>query len=195
MKLTSRQQHALQSICDTFAPAADGWPSAFDLSIPAAIADALDFNPRSSDRAQLLQLLDLWDSCLHTLFALGRWARFSSLAPEARVRVLLSWADSGLGRRRAAFQALRKAIGFLYVMLPGANGARSPVWDKSGYPGPLGVRKPSSPTPAGCRHPTGRHGFVLRCLHHRVGRRWRPCLRGPRGSGEGCHCPRSRQLF
>src|SRR5260370_21880004 len=130
MKLTPRQQHALQSICDTFAPAADGWPSASELGIPAAIADALDFNPRSSDRAQLLQLLDLWDSRLHSLFTVGRLARFSSLAPEARVRVLLSWADSGLGRRRVAFQALRRAIGFLYDMLPGANAARTPVWGK-----------------------------------------------------------------
>jgi len=116
MKLTPCQQHALQSICDTFAPATDGWPSASELGIPAAIADALDFNPRSSDRAQLLQLLDLWDSRLHSLLAVGRFARFSSLAPEARVRVLLSWANSGLGRRRAAFQALRKAVGFLYVL-------------------------------------------------------------------------------
>src|SRR5258708_12806180 len=90
MKLTPRQQHALQSICDTFAPSGDGWPSASDLGIPAAIAAALDFNPRSSDRAQLLQLLDLWDSRFHTLFTLGRLARFSSLPPEAPLRVLLS---------------------------------------------------------------------------------------------------------
>src|SRR5713226_6894311 len=147
MNLTSRQQHALQSICDAFAPATDGWPSASELGVPAAIANALDFNPRSGDRAQLLQLLDLWDSHLHGLFTVGLFARFSSLPPAARVRMLLSWADSGLGRRRAAFQALRKAVGFLYVMLPGASGAPNPVWVRSGYPGPLGVQKPSSPRP------------------------------------------------
>src|SRR5260370_32436145 len=61
--------------------------------------------------------------------------------------MLLSWADSGLGRRRAAFQALGKGVGFLYVILPGAGGAPTPVWVKSGYPGPLGVQKPSSPRP------------------------------------------------
>jgi long-chain-alcohol oxidase len=147
MNLTPRQQHALHSICDTFAPAADGWPSASELGIPSAIAEALDFNPRSNDRAQLQQLLDLWDSRLHGLLTAGRLARFSSLAPDARIRILLSWAESGLGRRRAAFQALRKAVGFLYVMLPEANGARSPVWDKCGYPGPLGVQKPSASRP------------------------------------------------
>jgi len=30
------------------------------------------------------------------------------LTPEAREWVLISWADSGIKRRRAAFQALRK---------------------------------------------------------------------------------------
>jgi long-chain-alcohol oxidase len=144
MNLTSRQQRALRSICDTFAPGQDGWPSASELGVPAAIAAALDLNPRSGGRAQFLQLLDLWDSHFHGLLAAGRWASFSSLPIEARIRVLLSWADSGLSRRRGVFQALRKAIGFLYVMLPGADGAASPVWKMFGYPGPLGPQ-PSKP--------------------------------------------------
>jgi len=147
MNLTPRQQQALVSICDTFLPEAEGWPSAVELNIPSSIARALDFNPRSADRAQLLQLLDLWDSQLHGLFTVGRLARFSSLPADARTRVLLSWADSALGRRRAAFQALRKAIGLLYVMVPGANGGQSPVWKKFGYPGPLGVQKPFAARP------------------------------------------------
>src|SRR5712691_4257116 len=112
MKLSSRQQRALLSICDTFAPAENGWPSASELGIPEAIASGLDFNPRAADRAQFLQLLDLWDSRLHTLLAVGRLAPFSSLPRDVRAGVLLSWADSALVRRRAAFQALRKAIGF-----------------------------------------------------------------------------------
>jgi len=61
MKLSSRQQRALQSICDTFAPPENGWPSASELGIPAAIASGLDFNPRAADCAQFLQLLDLWE--------------------------------------------------------------------------------------------------------------------------------------
>src|ERR1700676_3147902 len=141
MNLAPRQQRALQSICDTFAPPSADWPSASELGIPAAIAKALDLNPRSGERAQFLQLLDLWDSHLYSLLTVRRWASFSSLPLEMRIRVLLSWADSGLGRRRGAFQALRKAIGFLYVMLPGADGALSPVWKKVGYPGPLGPQQ------------------------------------------------------
>ena len=136
MKLTSRQQHALQLICDTFAPAADGWPSASELGVPQAIADAMDFNPRRGDHKQFLQLLNFWDSQFHSVISIKRASRFSTLSEEARVRVLLSWAESSLGRRRAAFQALRKAVSYLYVMLPQLQGGRTPVWDKIGYPGP-----------------------------------------------------------
>jgi long-chain-alcohol oxidase len=136
MKLTPRQQHALRAICDTFAPKRDGWPSASELGVPEAIAEAMDFNPRLGDHKQLRQLLNFWDSPLHTFLSIQRPARFSSLSEGLRVRVLLSWADSGLGRRRAAFQALRKAVSYLYVMLPTLNGVRTPVWDKIGYPGP-----------------------------------------------------------
>jgi long-chain-alcohol oxidase len=147
LNLTPRQKRALENICETFLPPAEGWPSALELGIPEAIGEAMDSNPRSRDRAQFLQLLDLWNSPLHSLLTVGSLKSFSSLSQENRIRVLLSWADSGIGKRRAAFQALRKAIGFLYVMLPGANGARSPVWDHFDYPGPLRVQKISEPRP------------------------------------------------
>src|SRR5258708_12968366 len=56
---------------------------------------------------------------------------------------MLSWADSRLTMRRAAFQALRKAVGFLYVMLPGVTGEVNPVWQQLGFPGPIGVQRPA----------------------------------------------------
>jgi long-chain-alcohol oxidase len=147
MNLTSRQQRALESICETFLPKAEGWPSALELGIPGTISRALDFNPRSNDRAQFLQLLDVWDSKLHSLLTVGRLKSFSALSNEVQIRVLHSWADSGMVRRRAAFQALRKAIGFLYVMLPAADGSRSAVWDRLAYPGPLNAQNVSKPRP------------------------------------------------
>jgi choline dehydrogenase-like flavoprotein len=143
LNLTLRQQSALENICETFLPCAEGWPSALELGIPEAIAGALDFNPRSKDRAQFFQLLDFWDSSLHGLFTIGKLKSFSALSQEDRVRILLSWADSSIGKRRAAFQALRKAVGFLHVMLPGANGGRSAVWENLNYPGPLRARENS----------------------------------------------------
>jgi long-chain-alcohol oxidase len=145
MELTPRQHRALCSICDTFLPAAPGWPSAVERGVPDALAAALDFNPRAVDRWEFLNLLDLWDSSIHSFIEVGHWAQFSELSEENKHKVMLSWADSRLSLRRAAFQALRKAVGFLYVMLPGAVGEVNPVWANIGYSGPIGVQRPDAP--------------------------------------------------
>ena len=141
MQLTPRQKHALESICETFLPEAAGWPSAIEMGVPEALAEALEFNPRTQDRARFFNLLDMWDSKLHAFLLAGEYGNFSSLGTEQREKILRSWADSSLRKRRTAFQVLRKAIGFLYVMLPEFRGARNPVWNKIGYPGPLGRQK------------------------------------------------------
>src|SRR5271155_3617382 len=118
MKLSEKQMKALRAICEAFAPAQDGWPSAGEMGVPEALAAALP-DPAVTGRTEpLLKLLDIWDSRLHGLFAAKQLARFSTLSAEGRHRVLLSWADSDMAQRRGAFQALRKAIGYLYVMLP-----------------------------------------------------------------------------
>ena len=145
MELTTRQLRALSAICDAFLPAAPGWPSAAERGLPQALAAALDYNPRVIDRWEFLNLLDVWDSPLHAFAEVGEWKHFSELPDEQKHRVLLSWADSSLTLRRAAFQALRKAVGFLYVMLPPAPGETNPVWQKLGYPGPVGVQRPNEP--------------------------------------------------
>jgi choline dehydrogenase-like flavoprotein len=145
MELTPRQHRALCSICDTFLPAAPGWPSAVERGVPDALAAALDFNPRAVDRWEFLNLLDLWDSSIHSFIEVGHWAQFSELAEEDKCKVMLSWASSRLALRRAAFQALRKAVGFLYVMLPGDAGQINPVWANIGYSGPIGVQRPDAP--------------------------------------------------
>src|SRR5260370_40595125 len=119
MELSARQRRALDSVCDTFAPARDGWPSAGELGVPDAIARGLEFNLRAAARTQFLQLLDFWDSPFHSLFAIGRLAHFSSLTPEARERGLLSLADNGIKRGPARFSALRQAIRWLSASFPG----------------------------------------------------------------------------
>jgi len=145
MELTPRQYRALCSICDTFLPAAPGWASAVERGVPDALAAALDFNPRAVDRWEFLNLLDIWDSSLHPFIEVGSWSQFSALPEEDKQKVMLSWADSRLTLRRAAFQALRKAVGSLYVMLPGTAGEANPVWEKMGYPGPIGVQRLDAP--------------------------------------------------
>jgi long-chain-alcohol oxidase len=97
------------------------------------------------DRWEFLNLLDFWDSRLHSFLEVGSFTGFAELPEEDKCRMLLSWADSRIALRRAAFQALRKAVGFLYVMLPGAAGQANTVWERIGYPGPIGAQRPDAP--------------------------------------------------
>lgn len=143
--LRSRARRALEAICDTFAPGGDGVPSATDMGVPDALEAAVGLNPREAERRQVAQLLSLWDTPLLTALGHGGWGRFSGLSRAERERVLLSWADSRVPQRRAAFQALRKGVLLCYYGLPGPAGERSPVWDAIGYPGPLG--SPTYPPP------------------------------------------------
>ena len=145
MELNQKQRRALESICDTFAPGANGTPSASAMGVPRVLWDAVGMNPREAERKQVAQLLSLWDTHLLTAFGGGGLARFSALPLDKREDVLLSWCDSRLSQRRAAFQALRKGALLFYYMVPGADGGRSPVWDQIGYAGPLGPNPDAPP--------------------------------------------------
>ena len=143
--LSTKARAALDAICDTFVPGGDGLPSATELGVPEALLGVVARNPRAAERKQVAQLLGLWDTRLLCAIAGGGVRRFSSLSQEDREQVLLSWADSRVVQRRAAFQALRKGTLLAYYGQGGTNGARNPAWDAIGYPGPLGP--PPNPPP------------------------------------------------
>jgi choline dehydrogenase-like flavoprotein len=145
LALSPRGRRALEAICDTFAPGDDGLPSASALGVPDALLAAVAANPRAAERKLTARLLELWDSRPLSAISGGGFRHFSELDRELREKALLSWADSRLGQRRAAFQALRKGILLTYYMLPGAGGEQSPVWDAIGYPGPLGPPETKPP--------------------------------------------------
>jgi choline dehydrogenase-like flavoprotein len=130
--MNGRQRRVLAAICETFAPRLDGWPSAEELGVPEAIAEAAALRGESR---RLARLLTVWDR----LASSGR-RTFSALAPERREAVLLGWCDSRAGRRRAAFQALRRAVLTSYYLAPD-----NPAWARLGYPGPIGA--PANPPP------------------------------------------------
>lgn len=147
VSLSAIAQRGLAAVCDTFAPGGEGVPSASELGVPEALMDAVALNPRAAERKQVARLLGLWDTPLLTALGGGGPHRFSGLSRAERERVLLSWADSRLPQRRAAFQALRKGALLCYYGMPGPDGGRSPVWEAIGYPGPLGP--PDSPPQRG----------------------------------------------
>jgi choline dehydrogenase-like flavoprotein len=145
--LSPRQRVALEAICETFCPPANGVLGARELGVPDALLDAVALNPRQAERRQLAQLLSVWDTKALTALGGGGLNRFSELGPEERERVLRSWAESRVPQRRAAFQALRKGSLLLYWALPGRDGGRNPAWDAIGYDGPLGRRADAPPKP------------------------------------------------
>ena len=145
MELTPRQRKALAAICDTFAPGVDGLPAASELGVVEHVLDGLALNPREAERKQVAQLMSLWDTGPLTALGGGGFKRFSNLSQADRERVLLSWCDSRLPQRRAAFQALRKGSLLMYYAASGGNGKPNPAWDAIGYRGPLGP--PADPPP------------------------------------------------
>ena len=145
VELRPRARRALEAICDTFAPGGEGLPAATELGVPDALLELVARNPRAAERKQVGQLLGLWDTRLLAAVAGGGPRQFSSLSQTERERVLLSWADSRVPQRRAAFQALRKGTLLAYY---GRNGD-NPVLGAMGYPGALGP--PENPPPPGIR--------------------------------------------
>jgi long-chain-alcohol oxidase len=145
MQLTTRQRRSLDAICDTFCPSEDGLPSATELGVPDAVLGFVARDPRRGPRRELERLLSLWDGAPLTALGGGGLTRFSRLGRSQREQVLLSWCDSRLPQRRAAFHALRRASLTAYYGLPSHHGAANPVWDQLGYPGPLGAPADAPP--------------------------------------------------
>jgi long-chain-alcohol oxidase len=162
VKLSSRQRVALDAICETFCPPANGALGATELGVPDALLGAVALNPREAERKQLQQLLAVWDSKPVTaLLGRGGWRAFSELPADERERVLLAWADSRVPQRRAAFQALRKGSLLFYWALSGRDGKPNPAWETIGYPGPLGRLEEAPPKPLQTIEP--REDLTLDC--------------------------------
>ncbi len=114
--------------------------------------------------------------------------------------MLLSWCDSRVPQRRAAFQALRKGALLFYWMLPRPDGSRNPAWDAIELHGPAGreqgraaqAARPDRDRP---RHRPGvRRGDrgLRRRRRHRGGRARRGGAR--RGGARGGRLLRRRRL-
>lgn len=147
LTLSARQRRALATICDTFCPAGDGLPSASELGVPEAVLTLVARDPRPAARRELKQLLSAWDSAALTYATGHGWNRFSALPQERREQALLSWCDSRLPQRRAAFQALRKGALLMYWALPARDGGPNPAWAELGLPAPPGP-PPAAPPKA-----------------------------------------------
>ncbi|MDQ5822396.1 MAG: GMC family oxidoreductase N-terminal domain-containing protein [Actinomycetota bacterium] len=130
----ARRRATLAAICDTFAPGS-GTHGAETVLEELAGEDV-----RRGDRLRAELALAVLSSRAATALARGGPRRFVDLRHDERERVLLHWADSRLGKRRALFHGLRKlALGAAYT-------GDSPARSLTGYPGPPGrIEAPAGP--------------------------------------------------
>ncbi|WP_183098150.1 GMC family oxidoreductase N-terminal domain-containing protein [Nocardioides pelophilus] len=135
MTFSAREREAMRLICDTFAPAAAGVPSASEVGAVDLALEIAAANPRAAEVTQLRVLLRGWNTRAVGLALTGRAQRFSQLDQAGRERFLLAMSDSPAAPKRALFAALKGA-----ALLPYYAKGGPAVWDAMGYSGPLGHR-------------------------------------------------------
>jgi choline dehydrogenase-like flavoprotein len=96
-----------------------------------------------ADRRQLRLFLLALDHWLVNGVLSGHWRSFRSLAHSDQVQVLLSWMQSRIALRRAAFQAVKRLALFLFYSWHPEDGP-NPTWHAIGYQHPEEVRDSST---------------------------------------------------
>ncbi|MBM3470035.1 MAG: FAD-dependent oxidoreductase [Armatimonadetes bacterium] len=139
--LTDAERRTLRALCDAVVPAlarAED-PHGFlarrgsDLDLPALIEEGLAETPEHL-RAQFRRLLRVMGSRAANL-VLGAGPRgVAEMSASAAEAYLRSWGTSRLPLRRAAFQALKQVITFLFYASHPA-GEPNPNWPAIGFPG------------------------------------------------------------
>ncbi len=142
--LSERARRALVAVCDTLIPAleAKSGQSANDayyaasasiLGVPQRMAQAFAELPDEGDRNRIRRLLALFEHPAFNLVMGGGFRAFSGMDATRRERYLLKWAESRLGPRRAAFNALKRLTAFFFFTEQDDSGG-NPAWPAIGYP-------------------------------------------------------------
>jgi long-chain-alcohol oxidase len=161
--LSDRQRAVLRAVCDTLLPsiAREDDPAGYyaagglALDAPARVEQMLGLLANPRDRARLELLLAILDSAPANLLQGGGFRSFADMDAGTRERVLGGLAHSSVTLRRAGFQALKRLCHVAYFCWP-PDGGRHPVWEATGYPGPL--PEPPEPIPALPATTVGRDG-------------------------------------
>lgn len=148
--LTESERRTLHALCDAVVPAVDGAgdPHGFlrrrgsDLDLVALIEEGLAEAPQHL-RAQFRRLLRIMGNPVTNLVLAARPQGVAEMSASAAEAYLRSWATSRLPLKRAAFQALKQVISFLfYASHP--PGEPNPNWAAVGFTG----HPPVTPGPA-----------------------------------------------
>src|SRR5438270_8462458 len=118
--MTPAHLRTLTELVEAFVPAADAE------RIAGLASEALIRSADPSQVAELRLILRLLENPLVNGITTRRWQAFRDLSLAERQAVLLSWADSSIQQRRAAFHAFRRLATFLAYADPGEAGAPNP---------------------------------------------------------------------
>jgi len=118
----------LDALAHRFIGSRPGWPGVEEVGVALAV-DRIVERAEPSVRAELKQLLGLFDNALAGFLFGGRTVPFTALEPAAQDRVLEEWRDSRIAVRRTGYNALRTLVLAGYFQSP-------LTWKPMGYPGP-----------------------------------------------------------
>lgn len=165
--LSAREYAVMWAIVQRFAPAREGFPSADTLKTTLAV-DGIFAMLEEVTRAELKQLLMLFENALPNFLFGGRTTPFTQLAPTEQDEVLAEWRDSRLTLRRTGYLALRGLVMAAYygnretwaaVGYPGPppniHDPAAPLWKGGDQPRPLGNGSFTEPAPAPAPAPEG----------------------------------------
>lgn len=135
--LTAAEYAVVLALVGRFAPKGGVFPSAEALQTGVAI-DRIFGMVEDSTRAELKQLLMLFENALPNFLFGGRTEPFTRLSGEEQDAVLGEWRDSKLVVRRTGYTALRGLVLAAYF-------GNKQTWAAVGYPGPLpGIHDPNA---------------------------------------------------
>ncbi len=142
--LPPTERQTLEAVCDAFVPsirvavAKDSGGllllAASDLDVAGLLVEALAAEPAEA-LPQFRRLLRLLGSPGFGLMMAGRPVGLAQLPPPLRERVLQRMSASALPLNRQAFQALKRAVLFIFYAAPGRAmaGGENPSWAAIGY--------------------------------------------------------------
>lgn len=134
--LTEREYAVVVALMRRFVWRRPGWPTPEEIGAPRDLDRQLArMDPATV--SDLKRLLGLFENALPGFLFGLRTRPFTELPPEEQDRVLLEWATSRIGVRRAGFHAIRTMALSLYYANPkswpaiGYAGPPQALWDKS----------------------------------------------------------------
>lgn len=150
LALSAREYATVHALAERIVAPRSGTPTVDQVNVGSNV-DHILARADEGVRAELRQLLGLFENGLANFVFGGRPRPFTRMSPEEQDRVLAEWRDSAIVIRRTGYQALRTVMMAAYYASPmiwaacayggppqGFHDPDAPVWRGGGAPRPDG---------------------------------------------------------